>query len=112
MYFDNVSFTIRNQGGGRKNLAGVTFSSDQGRWNAEQWGSLYDDLTNRDCLRLRDVSTSPRDPPSQCDDLIGLMLIGPAAIFWRDDDGFRVERDGVELGICNASPCDLYLPQD
>jgi hypothetical protein len=112
LYFDNVSFTVRNQGGGKKTLAGVVFYNEHGRWDAEQWGSFYDDLTNRDCLRIRDVATSPRDPPSDCRELIGLMLVGPAAIFWRGDDGFRVERRGVELALCTSSPCDLYLPRD
>lgn len=112
LYFDNASFTIRNQGGGKKSLAGVVFSSDEGRWEAEQWGLIHEELSNRDCLRLRDQTTDPRDPPSECRDLLALLLVGPAAIFWRDPDGFNVDRSGVRLGTCTVSPCDLYLPRD
>src|SRR5690606_21673309 len=42
MIFDNRSFTIRNLGGGRKSLAGVTFYSDEGRWDASQWGLTHE----------------------------------------------------------------------
>lgn len=112
LFFDNASFTIRNQGGGRKSLAGVVFSGGAGRWEARQWGLIHEDLSNRDCLRLRDQATDPRDPPSECRDLLALLLVGPAAIFWRDPAGFSVERNGVLLATCSTSPCDLYLPQE
>lgn len=110
MFFDNRSFTIRNQGGGRKSLMGVTFYSDEGRWDASQWGPIHEKLTNKDCLRMRDVNTGQQNPPSECQELLALLLVGPEVIFWRDDDGFRVERNGVEVGVCTQSPCDLYLP--
>lgn len=110
MFFDNRSFTIRNQGGGRKSLIGVTFYSDEGRWDASQWGPIHEKFTNKDCLRMRDVSTGQQSPPSECQDLLALLLVGPEVIFWRDEDGFHVERSGVELGVCTISPCDLYLP--
>jgi hypothetical protein len=110
MFFDNRSFTIRNQGGGRKSLTGVTFYSDEGRWDASQWGPIHEKLTNKDCLRMRDVNTGQQNPPSECQDLLALLLVGPEVIFWRDEDGFRVARNGVELGVCTVSPCDLYLP--
>jgi hypothetical protein len=110
MFFDNRSFTIRNQGGGRKSLTGVSFYSDEGRWDASQWGLIHEKLTNKDCLRMRDVNTGQQSPPSECQDLLALLLVGPEVIFWRDADGFRVSRNGVELGVCTVSPCDLYLP--
>jgi hypothetical protein len=110
LYFDNRSFTIRNQGGGRKSLINVTFYSDEGRWDASQWGPIHEKLTNKDCLRMRDVSTGQQNPPSECQELLALLLVGPEAIFWRDENGFRVERSGVEIGVCTQSPCDLYLP--
>ena len=110
MFFDNRSFTIRNQGGGKKSLTGVTFYSDEGRWNASQWGPIHEKLTNKDCLRMRDVNTGQQNPPSECQDLLALLLVGPEVIFWRDEDGFRVSRNGVEIGVCSVSPCDLYLP--
>lgn len=110
MFFDNRSFTIRNQGGGRKSLTGVSFYSDEGRWDASQWGPIHEKLTNKDCLRMRDVNTGQQSPPSECQDLLALLLVGPEVIFWRDADGFRVARNGVEIGVCTVSPCDLYLP--
>jgi hypothetical protein len=110
MFFDNRSFTIRNQGGGKKSLTGVSFYSDEGRWDASQWGLIHEKLTNKDCLRMRDVSTGQQNPPSECQDLLALLLVGPEVIFWRDADGFRVARNGVEIGVYTVSPCDLYLP--
>ena len=34
IYFDNASFTIRNQSSSQQPLASVTFFSDEGRWDA------------------------------------------------------------------------------
>lgn len=112
LYFDNASFTIRNQGGNRKMLADVSFYSDDARWNASQWGLIHEDFKKQKCLRLRDASLGPRNPPSECqgNNLLSLMEVGTPVIFWRADDGFRVERNGVEIGVCTVSPCDLYLP--
>jgi hypothetical protein len=112
LYFDNASFTIRNQDANRKILTDVSFYSDDARWNASQWGLIHQDFKKQKCLRLRDASLGPRNPPSDCQgtNLLSLMEVGTPVIFWRDADGFRVERNGVEIGICTVSPCDLYLP--
>lgn len=112
IYFDRASFTIRNQTDNQKTLAGVTFFSDEGRWEALQWGPIHEKLTGLDCLRLRDVSTSPRNPPADCQSphLLALLEVGPAAIFWRDENGFQVHHNEIEVGVCTISPCDLYLP--
>lgn len=112
IYFDNASFTIRNQSGNRRMLTDVSFYSDDARWNASQWGLIHQDFKKQKCLRLRDASLGPRNPPSECagNNLLSLMEVGTPVIFWRDADGFRVERNGVEIGTCTTSPCDLYLP--
>jgi hypothetical protein len=112
LYFDNASFTIRNQEANRKILTDVSFYSDDARWNASQWGLIHQDFKKQKCLRLRDASAGPRNPPSDCQgtNLLSLMEVGTPVIFWRDEDGFRVERNGVEIGVCTVSPCDLYLP--
>ena len=98
LYFDHASFTIRNQGGNRKMLTDVSFYSDNARWNASQWGLIHEDFKKQKCLRLRDASLGPRNPPSECqgNNLLSLMEVGTPVIFWRDEAGFRVERSGVE----------------
>jgi hypothetical protein len=110
IYFDSATFTIRNQAGGKKSLTGVVFLSEEGRWEASQWGLIHEDFTKKDCLRLRYFDTDPRDPPAECQELLALLLVGREVLFWRDEDGFRVERNGAEVGVCTESPCDLYLP--
>lgn len=111
LYFDNASFTIRNMSAGRKILADVSFYNDDARWDASQWGLIHQDFKKQNCLRLRDQAAGPRNPPSDCqgNNLLSLMEVGTPVIFWRAEGGFRIERNGVEIGVCSQSPCDLYL---
>jgi hypothetical protein len=111
LYFDNASFTILKLRGGRKILSNVSFSGAGGGWNASQWGLIHEEFLNDKCLRLRDATTSRRDPPSPCvNNLLSLMEVGPAAIFWRDDNGFTIQVNGSTVATCTESPCEIALP--
>ena len=110
--WDDVSFTAINIGAGSLSLVGVTFDSSRGFWDARDWGpSLYNSVPQRDCLRLRDSTAGQRNPPSECGDLYGLILVGPSAIFWRGADSFDVVRDGQVIATCPsaAGRCEVYI---
>jgi hypothetical protein len=110
--WDDVSFTAINTGGSRLSLVGVTFSSGRGFWDARDWGpSLYNSVPPRDCLRLRDSTAGQRNPPAECADLYGLILIGTSAIFWRSADSFDVLRNGRVIATCpvSAERCEVYI---
>ncbi len=110
--WDDVSFTAINIGGGTLSLVGVTFSSGHGFWDARDWGpSLYNSLPPRDCLRLRDSTAGQRNPPSECADLYGLILVGASALFWRSVDSFDVIRNGQGIATCPvaAGRCEVYI---
>ncbi|MBK8136091.1 MAG: hypothetical protein IPK52_09655 [Chloroflexi bacterium] len=77
LFFDSASLTVYNLRGGTKSLAGVSFISDEVRWESSQWGPIHEDLSNQDCLRLRDFNTSVQTPPAECQILQSLQLVGP-----------------------------------
>jgi hypothetical protein len=110
--WDDVSFTAINVGGGTLSLVGVTFNSARGFWDARDWGpSLYNSLPSRDCLRLRDAAAGQRNPPGECGDLYGLILVGASAIFWRGVDTFDILRDGQAIATCPvaAGRCEVVI---
>lgn len=112
LLWDDVSFTAINIGGGTLSLVGVTFSSAGGFWDARDWGpSLYNSVPSRDCLRLRDATAGQRNPPRECSNLYGLILVGAPAIFWRGGDSFDVLRDGQVAATCPvaAGRCEVYI---
>jgi hypothetical protein len=110
--WDDVSFTAINTGGGTLSLVGVTFSSGRGFWDARDWGpSLYNSVPPRDCLRLRDASAGQRNPPAECADLYGLILVGTTALFWRSADSFDVLRNSQVIATCPvaAGRCEVFV---
>jgi hypothetical protein len=112
LIFDNASFTLVNLANQELSLEGVSFSSASGYWEARQWGpSLYTRVPSQNCLRLRDMRTGRRNPPSDCRSLLGLIEVGQPAIFWTNTDSFTVERNGDVLAECSTrqSPCELRL---
>lgn len=114
LVWDEASFTAINQSGGRLSFAGVTFAGGGRTWDARAWGpSLYNNVPARACLRLRDTTAGQRNPPPECGDLYGLILVGATAIFWRGVDSFDVLRDGVVIATCPvaAGRCEVHLPQ-
>ena len=97
---------------GTLSLVGVTFNSGRGFWDARDWGpSLYNSVPPRDCLRLRDSSAGQRNPPRECADLYGLILVGSPALFWRSADTFDVLRSGQVIASCPvaAGRCEVYI---
>jgi len=110
--WDDVSFTAINIGGSTLSLVGVTFNSGRGFWDARDWGpSLYNSVPPRDCLRLRDSTSGQRNPPPECADLYGLILVGSPALFWRSGDAFDVLRNGQVIASCPvaAGRCEVYI---
>jgi hypothetical protein len=110
--WDDVSFTAINIGGETLSLVGVTFSNGRSFWDARDWGpSLYNTVPPRDCLRLRDATAGQRNPPAECADLYGLILVGTSAIFWRSGDSFAVMRNGQVVATCPAAMgrCEVYI---
>jgi hypothetical protein len=113
--YDEVSLTVVNVSGETVSLEGVEFVSESGRWEALSWGgAVHDRLPNDNCLRLRDLAASPRNPPSDCQTLFGLMVVGGNVLFWRDTDSFEVQRDGEVIATCDteAGRCDVALPEE
>lgn len=110
--WDSVSFTAINLSSAVLSLEGVRFSSSVGQWNAREWGpSLHNSLPPQDCLRLRDASAGQRNPPTECNDLYGLILVGAPALFWRAADSFEVLRNGQRIAICptEAGRCEFFV---
>ncbi len=113
LFHNNRSFTALNLTNRRIGLNGVVFVGGDGRWSASEWGPIYQNMTSGDCLRMRDQNSGQQEPPSDCGDLLALVLVGDGAIFWRNDDGFTVSQDGVVLATCpqDSETCDLFIAQ-
>ena len=112
LIWDDVSFSAVNVGGATLSLVGVTFVSRNGNWDARAWGpSLYNNVPAQSCLRLRESTAGQRNPPGECNDLYGLILVGTPAIFWRSVDSFDVMRDGSIMASCLvlAGRCEVLL---
>jgi hypothetical protein len=115
LMFDEVSFTAINTSGRTLSLEGVAFVSDSGRWDAIGWGgNVHDRLPDDNCLRLRDLAASPRNPPGECKTLFGLMVVGEQVLFWRDVESFEVVRNGDVIATCatSAAACEVLIPQE
>lgn len=113
LLYDDVSFTVHNISGGVISLEGVTFQSASGEWDASRWGpSVYNSLPNENCLRLRDTTSGQRQPPSVCDNLYGLILVGQSALFWINTESFTVSLNGQPIAECAtaAETCAIHIP--
>jgi hypothetical protein len=114
LYYDDVSFTVRNISGGTLSLAGVRLEGGSAAWDASMWGArVHDRLPNGQCLRLRDATVGQRQPPQPCvNNIFGLMEVGRGAIFWRGGS-FSVLQNGAILATCalEAGECAVYVPQ-
>lgn len=113
LYHNNRSFTVLNIHTRKVSLSGVVFEGGGGRWESSQWGPIANDVTQGDCLRMRDQNSGQQNPPAACGDLLALVLVGDSAIFWRDDDGFTVSQNGAILATCSqeSETCDVFVPQ-
>lgn len=112
-FHNNRSFTALNLSSRRISLNEVVFTGGDGRWAASDWGPVYQTMNSGDCLRMRDQNSNQQNPPSECGNLLGLVLVGDSAIFWRDDDGFTVSQNGTILATCpqDVEICDVFIPQ-
>jgi hypothetical protein len=115
LYYDDVSFTVRNISGGTLSLVGVRLEGGSAAWDASLWGArVHDRLPNGQCLRLRDATVGQRQPPQPCvNNIFGLMEVGRGAIFWRESS-FSVLQNGAVLATCalEAGECAIHVPQD
>ncbi len=105
LLYDDVSFTLANQSGGKLSLEGVTFHSDRGDWDARRWGpSVYNSLPAGKCLRLKNAGVGNRQPPAPCTNSIyGLIEVGATAQFWAGVDSFQVLYNGQVIATCMVS---------
>ena len=113
LLYDDVSFTVHNISGGVRSLEGVVFRSSTGNWDAYSWGpSLHNSLPANNCLRLRDTTSGQRQPPSQCGNLYGLILVGQSALFWLNSSTFDVVLNGQTVAVCNSADgsCAIHIP--
>ncbi|MEQ8673661.1 MAG: hypothetical protein RLP44_06580 [Aggregatilineales bacterium] len=113
LLYDDVSFTVHNISGGVRSLEGVVFRSSSGNWDAYSWGpSIYNSLPVNNCLRIRDTTSGQRQPPSQCGNLYGLILVGQPALFWLNSSTFDVVLNGQTVAVCNSADgaCAIHLP--
>ena len=109
---DDVSFTVYNQSRSTVSLEGVVFRSSSGRWNARAWGvSIYGNVPPDNCLRLRNINSGQRQPPSICGNLLGLQLAGSQALFWMNTESYDVVRDGEIIATCptNEDSCEVLI---
>jgi hypothetical protein len=105
LMYDDVSFTVLNQGTAKLSLVGVVFRSKNGEWDARKWGpSLYDRLPANRCLRLRISTSGNRQPPAACGNpIFGLQLVNGTALFWVNVDSFDVVRDDQTIATCQIA---------
>lgn len=114
LIWDSVSFTLVNSAGEVVSLENVKFRSDNGKWDARDWGpSVYTRLPDDNCLRMRYISASPRNPPGECGKLFGLIEVGDSALFWLNTAEFQVQLKKEVLATCNtdAGQCAVFIPQ-
>jgi hypothetical protein len=114
LLYDEVSFTLLNEGQGTLSLEGVVFHSDSGAWDARKWGaSIYNSLPAGKCLRLRDASVGNRQPPASCGSPIyGLQVVGASVLFWVGVGKFDVVRNGTVIATCTVADqsCAVAIP--
>lgn len=114
LLYDKASFNVLNQTDHQLSLAGVTFRSTSGTWDARKWGpSIYISLPAANCLRLRDSSSSQHTPPASCaNHIYGLIEVGSTAMFWVKTDHFEVMQNDQIIANCDTSAgeCDIYVP--
>ncbi|MEP6987466.1 MAG: hypothetical protein ABI970_17815 [Chloroflexota bacterium] len=114
LLYDKAAFNVLNQSNYAMSLAGVTFRSTSGTWDARKWGpSIYISLPVANCLRLRDASSGQHTPPAVCSNHIyGLIEIGKPAMFWVNTDHFDVIHNDQTIATCDTSAgeCDVYIP--
>lgn len=113
LLYDDVSFTVYNQGSQTLSLSNLGFQSASSRWDASAWGTgLTDRFFADNCLRLRDVSSGQRQPPAICGNLLGLQLVAESALFWIGSDAFEVLQDGRLVATCSSTSeeCAIFIP--
>ena len=113
LIYDDVSFTVYNQSSQPLSLDTMRFQSANGRWEARNWGpGLAASLPADNCLRMRDITSSERQPPSICGNLWGFQLVGSSALFWLGVDTFEVIHDETLIATCQTASdsCPISVP--
>lgn len=113
LMYDDVSFTIYNQGSQQLAISNMSFQSSSGSWDASQWGvALTDKFAVSNCLRLRDVNSGQRQPPAICGTLLGLQLTSGSTLFWLNVAEFDVLIDGSTVATCLIADesCGVFVP--
>lgn len=112
LIYDGVAFTLVNASGGRLSLAGVRFTSSSGAFEASTWANASR-VPDGNCVRLRDATAGRRNPPPECRNLLSLMEVGSAALFWLKSSTFEVLQNGAVIASCatDTDRCAIYIPQ-
>lgn len=112
LIYDGVAFTLVNASGSTLSLAGVRFTSSSGAFEASTWANASR-VPDGNCVRLRDATAGRRNPPPECRNLLSLMEVGSAALFWLKSSTFEVLQNGAVIASCatDTDRCAIYIPQ-
>lgn len=117
LMYNPTSFTLLNMTGGSLDIAGLTFHSDTGNFEAVRWdngflsASLYT-FPPQDCLMLWPVGTAMQPKPAECDTRHAWLGVNELQTFWLTAGMFEVRYYGQTLGMCagTATSCVVDLP--
>ena len=112
LIYDDASFTVHNQSSQTVSLSDMLFRSTSGSWEGRKWGpSLASNFPANNCLRLRDINSGQRQPPSRCGTLLGLQLIDTSLLFWLEVDQFEVLNKGNLIATCLTAEdtCPIFV---
>ncbi len=110
--YDDVSFTIYNQSSQTLSVNDLQFRSSSANWDAVKWGeSLASNFQANNCLRIRDINSGQRQPPSFCGTLLGLQLVDTSLLFWVNTDEFEVRHNGALIATCSTTneTCPIFV---
>jgi hypothetical protein len=112
LIFDNAAFTLINVSALWLSLDGVQFRSSSGNFDASQWANA-NRIPEGNCVRLRDLSAGPRNPPGECENLLSLFEVGSRAMFWANTSSFEIVRNGEVVASCetNSGRCSVHIPR-
>jgi len=113
LVYDEVSFTIYNQSAQTLSINDLHFRSANASWDATKWGpSLANNFKENNCLRLRDINSGQRQPPSFCGTLLGLQLIDSSLLFWANATDFEVFKGNTRIATCSTDTdtCAIFVP--
>jgi len=111
MVYSEQSFTLFNKADRPLWMAGLSFISASGRFDADSWGVNMEDVSPGRCFMVWGLEAPTIYSPLEGCTRLAWSAVNDSADFWRDAESFRVERYGDLLGECRVSSglCELSL---